>query len=175
MSIFQPKDRAGLFIDGSNHFETCQRIGYPFDYYRLLTKLKKETNLRRAYYFTAVRPADEMNPQLKGILDWLEYNGFTMRKKPTKEFRDETNGIRNIKGNMDIEMAITAMSMAPHIDRAYLFTGDGDFTCLVEMLQQQDVQVIVASTQKLIADELRRAADEFWELAKMKDEFLRSG
>jgi uncharacterized LabA/DUF88 family protein len=87
--------------------------------------------------------------------------------KPTKEFVDSL-GRRKVKGNMDIELAVDAMEMAEHIDHLVLFSGDGDFRSLVEAVQRKGVKVSVISTittqPPMIADELRRQADEFIDL-----------
>jgi Uncharacterized conserved protein len=177
MSIFQPKERVGLFIDGANAHETCKAIRLELDYGKLLNFYKKNFNLRRAFYFTAYRPNDVNSEFIRAKLDWLDYNGFKLITKPTKVWVN--NGDTVVKGNMDIELACCAMSLAPHIDKAVLFTGDGDFTFLIDMLQQQDVVVSVVSTRSthppMIADELVRIADEFIELADFAKEhnFLR--
>lgn len=167
MSVFQQKKRAVLLIDGSNNYEAMVAINLRLDYKKLLAHYDRETNLRRAYYFTAVRPNGGMSDGLRKTLDWLDYNGYKMVTKNTKSFVDN-EGTRIIKGNMDIEIAVTAMKMAPFIDDLYLFSGDGDFVYLVDALQQLNVRVIVVSTLNsnppMIADELRRMADQFIEL-----------
>ena len=72
---------------------------------------------------------------------------------------------------MDIELAVTAMEMATHIDHMVLFSGDGDFRSLVEAVQRQGVRVSVVSTvatqPPMVADELRRQADEFVDLTQL--------
>jgi uncharacterized LabA/DUF88 family protein len=72
---------------------------------------------------------------------------------------------------MDIELAVMAMELAPHVDQIVLFSGDGDFRSLVEALQRQGVRVAVISTvatqPPMVADELRRQADEFIDLAQL--------
>ena len=69
---------------------------------------------------------------------------------------------------MDIELAVDAMEMAEHVDQLVLFSGDGDFRSLVEAIQRKGVRVSVVSTNStqpaMIADELRRQADEFVDL-----------
>ena len=90
--------------------------------------------------------------------------------KPAKEFVDST-GRRKVKGNMDIELAVAAMEMAQHIDHMVLFSGDGDFRSLVEAVQRKGVRVSVVSTvstqPSMVADELRRQADEFVDLTSL--------
>jgi uncharacterized LabA/DUF88 family protein len=93
-----------------------------------------------------------------------------MVTKPTKEFTDAM-GRRKIKGNMDIELAIDVLEMAEHLDHVILFSGDGDFRRLVEAVQRRGIRVSVVSTIKssppMVADELRRQADDFIELSEL--------
>ena len=72
---------------------------------------------------------------------------------------------------MDIELAIDALELSPYIDHMVLFSGDGDFRSLVEAMQRRGVRVSVVSTistqPPMVADELRRQADEFLDLAHL--------
>jgi uncharacterized LabA/DUF88 family protein len=65
------------------------------------------------------------------------------------------------------------MELAPHVDHIVIFSGDGDFRPLIESLQRQGVRVSVVSTIRsqppMIADELRRQADNFIELDGLRD------
>jgi uncharacterized LabA/DUF88 family protein len=101
----------------------------------------------------------------------LNYNGYTVVTKATKEFVD-ASGRRKVKGNMDIELAIDAMELAGHIDETVLFSEDGDFRSLVEVVQRHGVRVTVVSTiacqPPMIADELRRQADVFTDLKELQ-------
>jgi uncharacterized LabA/DUF88 family protein len=114
---------------------------------------------------------------LRPLVDWLDYNGYTMVTKPTKEFTDSM-GRRKLKGNMDIELAIDVLEMAPHLDHVVLFSGDGDFRRLVEAVQRKGVRVTVVSTTRsqppMVADELRRQADLFIELSELTDGIARA-
>ena len=125
----------------------------------------------RAFYYTALIEDQEYS-SIRPLLDWLDYNGYTVVTKPVKEFTDST-GRRKIKGNMDIELAVDAMEMADHIDHLVLFSGDGDFRPLVEAVQRKGVRVTVVSTistqPPMIADELRRQADQFLDLVELQD------
>ncbi len=115
---------------------------------------------------------------IRPLVDWLDYNGFTMVTKPTKEFTDST-GRRKIKGNMDMELAIDVLEMAEHLDHIVLFSGDGDFRRLVEAVQRRGVRVSVVSTYRsappMVADELRRQADFFIELQDIEPDIAREG
>ncbi len=159
-------DRIALFIDGANLYATAKSLGFDIDYKRLLKEFQSRGKLVRAFYYTAL-VEDQEYSSIRPLIDWLDYNGFAVVTKPTKEFVDAL-GRRKVKGNMDIELAVHAMEMAEHLDQIILFSGDGDFRSLVEALQRKGVRVSVVSTNStqpaMIADELRRQADEFIDL-----------
>ena len=165
-----------IFIDGSNLFATAKSLSFDIDYSRLRRYFADRSRLLRANYYTALIEDAEYSP-LRPLIDWLDYNGYTMITKPTKEFTDD-RGERKIKGNMDMELAIDMMGMAEHVDHIVLFSGDGDFRRLVESVQRKGVRVTVVSSTKthppMIADELRRQADSFIEIADMHKEFGRA-
>jgi uncharacterized LabA/DUF88 family protein len=163
------QQRLALFIDGANLYATTKTLGFDIDYKRLLKEFQGRGNLVRAFYYTAL-VEDQEYSSIRPLIDWLDYNGYRVVTKPTKEFVDST-GRRKIKGNMDIELAIDALELAPYIEHAVLFSGDGDFRSLVEALQRRGVRVSVVSTVStqppMVADELRRQADEFIDLAHL--------
>jgi uncharacterized LabA/DUF88 family protein len=169
-SHFHPNERIALFIDGANLFATAKSLGFDIDYKRLLALFRQKGQLVRALYYTAVAEEQEYS-SIRPLIDWLDYNGFTMVTKPTKEFVDAA-GRRKIKGNMDIELTVDAMRLAPALDHIVIFSGDGDFRSLVAVLQQMGKRVSVVSTLQtqppMIADELRRQADQFIDLADIE-------
>lgn len=138
------RDKIALFIDGANLHAAVKGLGVDIDYKKLLQHFQKQGPLLRAYYYTAL-VEDQENSPLRPLVDWLCYNGFTMVTKPAKEQTD-ANGRRNIKGNMDVEIAVDMMEMANHVDQMVLFSGDGDFRRLVEAIQYKGVRVSVVST-----------------------------
>ena len=166
---FYPSERVALFIDGANLHAAARSLGFDIDYKRLLKHFQEQCHLIRAFYYTALVEDQEYSP-LRPLVDWLDYNGFTMVTKPTKEYTDSM-GRRKIKGNMDIELAIDVLEMASHLDHVVLFSGDGDFRRLVEAVQRKGVRVSVVSTIRssppMVADELRRQADNFIELDEL--------
>lgn len=173
--LFYPDEKLAVFIDGSNLFATAKSLNFDIDYSRLRRYFADQSRLLRANYYTALIEDAEYSP-LRPLVDWLDYNGYTMVTKPTKEFTDN-KGEKKIKGNMDMELAIDMMGMAEHVDHMVLFSGDGDFRRLVESVQRKGVRVTVISSTKtsppMIADELRRQADSFIEISKMHKEFGR--
>jgi uncharacterized LabA/DUF88 family protein len=163
---FYPQERTALFIDGANLYAAAKSLGFDIDYKRLLVLFAEKARMVRAFYYTALVEDQEYSP-IRPLVDWLDYNGYTMVTKPTKEYTD-ASGRRKVKGNMDIELAIDMMEMAEKLDHIVLFSGDGDFRRLVEAVQRKGVRVTVVSTVRssppMIADELRRQADIFLEL-----------
>jgi len=176
MNQFYPDERIALFIDGSNLYAAARSLEFDIDYKRLHEMFATRAQLVRAYYYTALLDDQEYSP-IRPLVDWLDYNGYTMVTKPTKEFTDPA-GRRKIKGNMDIELAVDVMELAPRIEHAVIFSGDGDFRRLVEAVQAKGVRVTVVSTMKsqppMAADELRRQADYFIELRDIQADIART-
>ena len=164
-----------LFIDGANLYATAKSLGFDIDYKRLLREFQSRGYLLRAFYYTAVIEDQEYS-SIRPLIDWLDYNGYTVVTKPAKEFVD-AQGRRKIKGNMDIELAVDAMELAGVIDHMVLFSGDGDFRSLIEAVQRRGVRVTVVSTMAsqppMIADELRRQADEFIDIVSLQSKIGR--
>jgi uncharacterized LabA/DUF88 family protein len=172
---FYHEERIALFIDGANLHAAARALGFDIDYKRLLQLFGQKGRLIRAFYYTALIEDQEYSP-LRPLVDWLDYNGYTMVTKPTKEYTDAM-GRRKVKGNMDIELAIDVLEMAQYLDHIVLFSGDGDFRRLVEAVQRKGVRVTVVSTIRsqppMVADELRRQADVFAELQELAPQIMR--
>ncbi len=169
--MFYRDERLALFIDGANLYAAARALGFDIDYKLLRSEFVRRGKLVRAFYYTALLDDQDYSP-IRPLVDWLDYNGFTMVTKPAKEFTDSM-GRRKVKGNMDIELAVDAMEMADKINHMVLFSGDGDFKPLIEAVQRKGVRVSVVSTIRsqppMIADELRRRADNFIELEELRD------
>jgi uncharacterized LabA/DUF88 family protein len=167
--------KIALFIDGPNLYATAKTLGFDIDYKRLLKEFQSRGTLLRALYYTAIIEDQEFS-SIRPLVDWLDYNGYTVVTKATKEFVD-ASGRRKVKGNMDIELAADAMELAEHVDQIVLFTGDGDFRSMVEAVQRRGVRVTVVSTissqPPMIADELRRQSDVFVDLIELKSKIGR--
>jgi uncharacterized LabA/DUF88 family protein len=170
MMDFYPNERLAIFIDGANLYATAKALGFDIDYKRLLALFRTKGQLMRALYYTALHEDQEYS-SIRPLVDWLDYNGYAMVTKPTKSFTDAL-GHRKVKGNMDIELTVDAMRLVEHLDHVVLFTGDGDFRALVGALQMRGRRVSVVSTLQtqppMVADELRRQADQFIDLADLE-------
>ncbi len=173
---FYPAERTALFVDGSNLYATAKALSFEIDLSRLLYLFRSRCQLVRALYYTAIAEEQEYS-SVRPLVDWLDYNGYTVITKPIKEYADGT-GRRKVKGNMDIELAVDAMELAEYLDHIILFTGDGDFRSLVEALQHKGKRVSVVSTLEtqppMIADELRRQSDQFIELSLLESQICRT-
>ena len=168
---FYNNERTALFIDGANLYATSKSLGFDIDYKRLLSLFRQRSQLVRALYYTALAEDQEYS-SIRPLIDWLDYNGYTMVTKPTKEFTDSA-GRRKIKGNMDIELTVDAMRLSWNLDHIVLFSGDGDFRYLVAALQERGKRVSVISTLQtqppMVSDDLRRQADQFVDLDELED------
>jgi len=172
---FYQDERVALFIDGANLYATAKSLGFDIDYRRLLGFFRKRSRLIRAIYYTALMEDAEYSP-IRPLIDWLDYNGYRVVTKPAKEFTDSL-GRRKVKGNMDIELAIDVMQLADNLDHIVLFSGDGDFRSLISAVQAKGRRTSVVSTlttrPPMVADELRRQADQFIDLADLREEIGR--
>lgn len=170
-----PQERLALFIDGVNLYQTARALGFDIDYKRLLGVFSAKARLIRALYYTALNEEQEYSP-VRPLVDWLDYNGFNVVTKPMREVVD-ANGRRKLRGSMDIEMAVDMLTLAERLDHAVLFSGDGDFRPLVEALQRRGLRVSVVSTLRtqppMVADELRRQADQFIDLVDLAPQVAR--
>lgn len=166
---FYPTDKIALFIDGANLYSAARGLSVDIDYKKLLDEFRRRGILVRAYYYTALVEDQEYSP-IRPLVDWLDYNGFTVVTKAAREYTD-ASGRKRFRGDMDIEIAVDMMSMAEHADHLVLFSGDGDFRRLVEAIQQKGVRVTVVSTVKsqppMASDDLRRQCDAFVDLADL--------
>ncbi|OCW57698.1 NYN domain-containing protein [Hoeflea olei] len=173
--MFDSREKIALFIDGANLYAASKSLNFDIDYRKLLKAFQSRGYLLRAYYYTALIEDQEYS-SIRPLIDWLDYNGYKVVTKPAKEFTDST-GRRKVKGNMDIELAIDAMEQSEVVDHLVIFSGDGDFTSLVEALQRKGRKVTVVSSltsqPPMIADDLRRQADYFIDLASLKAEIGR--
>ncbi|MEM8935602.1 MAG: NYN domain-containing protein [Pseudomonadota bacterium] len=164
-------ERAALFIDGANLYKAARGLGFDIDYKSLLEQSRNACKLVRASYYTAIQEdRDQDYSPLRPLVDWLDYNGYTMVAKPTREFTD-AQGRKRFKGSTDVELAVDMMVLAERVDHLILFSGNGDFRRAIEAVQSKAVRVTVISTIKsstpMASDELRRQADSFIDLSDL--------
>jgi uncharacterized LabA/DUF88 family protein len=167
--LIHPDERVALFIDGANLYSAAKALAFDMDYRKLLEEFRKRGRFIRASYYTALVEDQDFSP-IRPLVDWLDYNGYTLVTKAAKEYTD-TNGRRRYKGDMDVELAVDLLQAAAFVDHAFLFSGDGDFVAAVEAVQRKGMRVSVVSTIKsnppMASDDIRRAADNFVDLTDL--------
>ena len=168
MLNIKPDQRFAVFIDGSNFHASTKALNFDVDFEKLLRVLRESGHLVRAYYYTALPDNNTEYSPIKRIADWLDYNGYTVVSKPWRDFTNSETGQRRIKGNMDMELALDMIKLANHVEHVVLFSGDGDFCRLLQEVQDKGVSVTVISSNKLVADTLRRQADDFIEVNQIR-------
>lgn len=156
-----------LLLDGASLHAASRKIGLEFDYRLLLDEFRRRGRLIRASYY-AVTVHDTEFMVVRRLLDWLAYNGYTVVTKPARESVG-ASGYRKPNGGIGVELAVDALMLAQYVDQLFLFSGDGDFRSLVAALQRRGVRVTVVSTMTVLADGLRRQADEFMDLIDLRD------
>src|ERR1700719_1882455 len=127
--IFYPQERIALFIDGANLYSAARGLGFDIDYKRLLDLFRSKGRLIRAFYYTALMEDQDYSP-IRPLVDWLDYNGFSLVTKTAREYVD-SQGRKRWRGDMDVDLAVDMMELADRVDHVVLFSGDGDFRRLV--------------------------------------------
>jgi uncharacterized LabA/DUF88 family protein len=167
--IIHPEERTALFIDGANLYSAAKGLSFDIDYRKLLDEFRRHGRFIRANYYTALVEDQDFSP-IRPLVDWLDYNGYALITKPAKEYTDLA-GRRRYKGDMDVEIAVDLLQAGDYLDHAFLFSGDGDFLAAIEAVQRKGVKVSVVSTIKsnppMASDTIRRAADNFLDLADL--------
>ena len=201
------KQKIAIFIDGANFQKaTFEAMGMEINFRGLLEVLAEESFLVRAYYYTGEFDGDSINHYVnlresspaytsemlrddmlrrlrkdRGFHRWLNRNGYKVVTKGVRVFKD-ANGEVSMKANVDIEIAIDMLTMAEHVDRMILVSGDGDFAPLVDAVSSKGVRITVVSTQNRRAqangyrgsDLLIDAADEYVPIEKIRSRIERN-
>ena len=94
-----PDERTALFVDGANLHYAARSLGLNIDYRRLLERFAAEGRLVRAYYYTALFDEAEYSP-IRPLIDWLDYNGYSLVTKRAREFTD-AHGNRRVKSTVE--------------------------------------------------------------------------
>lgn len=172
---FYDDERVAIFIDGANLYSAARALQFDIDYKKLLELFRTKSNLVRAYYYTVLIEDQEYSP-IRPLVDWLDYNGYTLVTKPAKDYTDPS-GRRRIRNSIDVELAIDMLDTSDRIDHIILFSGDGGYRRAIEAVQRRGVRVSVVSTVKssppMAADEIRRQADAFVDLIELRPDIER--
>lgn len=174
--MLNKSEKTVVFIDGANLYATARGLDFDIDYKKLLTLFREKSNLVRAYYYTVLIEDQEYSP-IRPLVDWLDYNGYTLVTKPAKDFTDST-GRRRIRNSIDVDLAVDMLEIAERVDHVVLFSGDSGYRRLIEAVQRRGARVTVISTTASntasVADELRRQADSFVDVRELRGEIARA-
>lgn len=161
-------DRVAVFVDGANLYMTLKALRFEVDFSKLKKHLSRYGKLVRLNYYTAIH-TDKVTgrKKIKTLIDYLEFNGWTLVTKDAQEFMDGRT-----KGNMDVEFAIDALNAHSYAEQIILLTGDGDFTYLVQEIQRHGTVVRCISAEPMISDRLRRRVDEYIDLNSLREQIV---
>lgn len=114
------------FIDSQNLNLGIRSAGWQLDFRNFRIYLSNKYHVEKAFLFIGYVPGNEK------LYANLQRYGYIIIFKPTLEFRE---GLRvKIKGNVDAELVLHAVTEKENYDRAIIVSGDGDFYCLAEYL-----------------------------------------
>lgn len=121
------------FIDSQNVNLGVRAQGWELDFGLFRQHLADAYGVMKAYLFIGYMPTNQK------LYQNLEQAGFTLMYKPTLQMADNT-----VKGNVDAELVLYAVSQMPNYDRAVLVSGDGDFYSLADyLLQHNKLEIIL--------------------------------
>lgn len=131
----QPKQKLGnyAFIDSQNLNLGTQRAGWKMDWRKLREFLAKKYGVTKAFMFIGyIAENEDMYKQLHDA-------GYLIVLKPTVDTssNDDNSKKATVKGNIDAELVLYAMKEMPNYSKAIIVSGDGDFYCLAEYLENK--------------------------------------
>ena len=167
-----PARRLVLAVDGHSMFYAQQKLGWFFDPRRLLVHASSQPGLEltSAFWYAGLKDPGDQRP----FRDALTNLGFTVRTRPLRELGGGSHGEgeqrQYVRANLDVEIAVDLLLVAPRCDEVWLLSGSRDLDRLVEVLRAQGLRITVFSTEGMVARELRNAADRFVDLASLRGE-----
>jgi len=172
-----PFEKVAIFIDGWNLGRTAKDyLNKEIDFRKLINFFSREAFLLRAFYYIGEEVEEDAREKQIKFLTWLRRNGYKVVTKPIRTFVNE-RGEQVKKANLDVDIAIDMFDLADKVDRVILFSGDGDFTKLIERIGMKGVKTQVVAYwgrgRGPTAPELMEAADEFTDLGDIIDEIAR--
>ncbi len=123
------KNTVYAFIDSQNLNLGVRSQGWKLDWRKFRQYLRNKYNVNKAYLFIGQVAGNE------ALYAFLQESGYILIFKPTLERRQQ-NKVK-IKGNVDAELVLHSMIQYKNYDKAVIVTGDGDFHCLVEYLEEK--------------------------------------
>lgn len=154
------RGRVAIFIDGLSLFHSALQLGIEIDYVKLLCRLTQTSRLLRAFFYTGV---DASKEKQQGFLLWMRRNGYRVVTKDILAVSE--NGK---KPNLNVEIAVDMITLAPYYDTAVLVSGDGDLAYAVNAVTSLGSRVEVIGLQSMTSDSLIDVADYFIDFDSIK-------
>jgi uncharacterized LabA/DUF88 family protein len=169
--------RRVLAVDGHSMFYAQQKVGWFFDPRHLLELAGEgpELELTSAFWYAGLKDPSDQRP----FRDALTSLGYTVRTRPLRELGGNSGSgdgdqRQYTRANLDVEIAIDLLTVAHRTDQIWLLSGSRDLDRLLEVLRARGLQIVVISTEGMVARELRNAADRFVDLASLRPRLERS-
>jgi uncharacterized LabA/DUF88 family protein len=151
--------RVGIFVDVANIFYASLDAEREIDYPALLAHTTKGRELVRAYAYTGLDPENEAQ---KKFHRFLSESGYRVVAKEVRRFRDGA-----MKANLDIELVVDLMRLAPRLDVAVIVAGDGDYAPAIRAIMDMGVRVEVICFRRNTSKDLLDVADFFEEISEI--------
>lgn len=130
------------FIDSQNLNLGVRDQGWRLDFGRFRIYLKDKYQAEKAFLFIGYVAGNEK------LYTYLQKADYLVIFKPTLEYKRD--GKIKIKGNVDAELVLHTMIEYPNYDKAIIVSGDGDFRCLVEYLEEKNklLRLVIPNRKK---------------------------
>lgn len=118
------------FIDSQNLNLGVRSQGWKLDWRKFRQYLRNKYGVTKAYLFIGQVVGNE------SLYAFLQECDYILIFKPTLHSR--VKGEEIVKGNVDAELVLHAMIQYNNYQKAIIVTGDGDFHCLIEYLEEKN-------------------------------------
>jgi len=115
------------FIDSQNLNLAIRAQGWHLDFGRFRKYLTDKYRVDKVFLFIGYLVGNE------ALYTSLQKQGYIVIFKPTLELPDG-----RVKGNVDAELVLHCMIEYQNYDKAIIVSGDGDFHCLLEYLEEKE-------------------------------------
>ncbi|MEN8253174.1 MAG: NYN domain-containing protein [Patescibacteria group bacterium] len=155
------KQTTYAFIDSQNLNLGVKSQGWKLDFKRFRVLLSEKYGVEKALLFIGNVPGNE------SLYAWLQKVGYIVILKPTLVYK-KGKQVR-IKGNVDAELVLHSMIEWSNYDKSILVTGDGDFHCLVEHLDNKEKLKKIIVPNKKFSTLLRKFGKYIVNINNFKD------
>lgn len=172
------KNKAKVFIDGSNIFHAQKKLGWFVDWTKVKEQLDQDYDIIELRYYIGVKDQD---PGMARFLRYLKAIGIKAITKPLKKIvldlgdtHIELTGQKYIyKANFDVEITADILLDLGEVNEVILFSGDSDFVYLIKRLRDLGKKVAIYSSRKTISWELKLEAAKVIYLENLKEKINR--